>query len=365
MPWCAHGQLARCQTPYGLRRQLLDENGAPKATLENGQRRSRRAPDRIILTPGPLSEIEVIRDIFTSFVERRRSPTDIATELNTKGIRNAVGNPWQAQTVNHILRNERYIGHYVYNRTSFKLQTKLVRNPVDMWVRCDDAFMPIISRSLFDKAQKRLAELRHGRNLSDDELLSRLRALWKRKGNLSGKMIRAAKNMPDYNSYVDRFGSILNAYKRIGFQPKRRYEYAARAAKMNSIVCSTTENIISHVEKSAGTATFLHEPDLLSINGSVTVAIAVAWSVSYGEIAGRNSPLWEVRKFKFKKSDLTMIIRMDASNSSIQDYFLVPTSNHALSKDQERLRVSEYRFRQFRYESFYVMMQALLASINR
>jgi hypothetical protein len=159
---CRGAQMGNWQgarPAYGLRRLLLDENGVRKATLENGQHRSRRATDRIILTPGPLSEIEIIRAIFTSFVERRRSPTEIATELNAKGICNAVGNPWQAQTVNHILRNERYIGHYVYNRTSFKLQRKLVRNPVDMWVRCDDAFVPIISRSLFDRAQKRLAEL--------------------------------------------------------------------------------------------------------------------------------------------------------------------------------------------------------------
>jgi hypothetical protein len=133
---------------------------------------------------------------------------------------------------------------------------------------------------------------------------------------------------------------------------------------MDSIICSATESIISHAKKSAGTATFLHELDLLSINGGLVVAIAVAWSVCYGEIAGRKSPLWEIRKFKFTKSDLTMIICMDASNSGIQDYFLVPSSNHALSKDQERLRVSDYRFRQFRYGSFGVMMQALLASIH-
>jgi hypothetical protein len=75
---------------YGFRRLLLGENGAPKAALENGQRRSRRATGCITLTPGPLSEIEVIRGIFTSFVERRRTPTEIATELNVKGIRNGV-----------------------------------------------------------------------------------------------------------------------------------------------------------------------------------------------------------------------------------------------------------------------------------
>jgi hypothetical protein len=41
--------------------------------------------------------------------------------------------------------------------TGSSTQTKPVRNPADVWVRCDDAFIPIISRSLFDKAsQKRL-----------------------------------------------------------------------------------------------------------------------------------------------------------------------------------------------------------------
>ena len=56
------------------------------------------------------------------------------------------------------------------------------------------------------------------------------------------------------------------------------------------------------------------------------MVIAVAWSVSDGTVAGRRSRRWEVRKIKYRRSDLTLVIRMDKSNIEIQDYFLIPTA---------------------------------------
>src|SRR4030088_915713 len=41
---------------YGMRRQLIDEHGKPKGKLEYGQQKSRQT-DRVILVPGPQSEI--------------------------------------------------------------------------------------------------------------------------------------------------------------------------------------------------------------------------------------------------------------------------------------------------------------------
>src|ERR1700704_6181639 len=52
---------------YGLRRQLVDENGTPKGKLEYGQQKSLQS-DRVVLVPGPQSEQKIIRRIFKSFV---------------------------------------------------------------------------------------------------------------------------------------------------------------------------------------------------------------------------------------------------------------------------------------------------------
>ena len=41
------------------------------------------------------------------------------------------------QTIDNVLRNEKYLGHNVYNRHSFKLQKGCVENPPELWIRRD------------------------------------------------------------------------------------------------------------------------------------------------------------------------------------------------------------------------------------
>jgi hypothetical protein len=51
---------------YGLRRQLIDRNQAPKGLLGRGERKSLQT-DRVILVQGPQEEIEVVQKIYTRF----------------------------------------------------------------------------------------------------------------------------------------------------------------------------------------------------------------------------------------------------------------------------------------------------------
>src|SRR5437762_12535914 len=48
---------------YGLRRQLLDQHGQAKAILERGERKSFQL-ERVVLTPGPETEIATVRRIY-------------------------------------------------------------------------------------------------------------------------------------------------------------------------------------------------------------------------------------------------------------------------------------------------------------
>ena len=56
-------------------------------------------------------------------------------------------------TVHQLLINEKYVGDNVWNRGSFKLKKKRVRNTPDMWIRADGAFEAIVDRVLFEAAQ--------------------------------------------------------------------------------------------------------------------------------------------------------------------------------------------------------------------
>jgi len=137
---------------YGLRREMLDESGNPKAILERGQRKSLQT-DRVILRPGPPTEVKLIQRIFSSFVVEKKLGTEIAAELNAQQIASPYGKQWTATTIHNMLENESYIGHSVFNRTSFKLQQVHVNNPPDMWIRRDNAFKAIIAPQIFAKGE--------------------------------------------------------------------------------------------------------------------------------------------------------------------------------------------------------------------
>ena len=129
---------------YGLRRQLIDEHRQPKGELLPGMQKSLQT-DRVVLVPGPPQEIDTVRRDVSPIrrradgagnragAERRRVPTDL-------------DRPWTRATVHQVLTNEKYLGHNVYNRTSFKLKKRRVRNPPDIWVRADGAFAASFSR---------------------------------------------------------------------------------------------------------------------------------------------------------------------------------------------------------------------------
>ena len=112
---------------YGLRRNLVDQAGASKGELSRGEHKSIQT-DRVVLIPGPREEIDTVRWIYTSFVNERRIEREIADALNERGITTDLGRCWTRGTVHQVLINEKYIGNNVWNRGSFKLKKKRVRN---------------------------------------------------------------------------------------------------------------------------------------------------------------------------------------------------------------------------------------------
>ncbi len=342
---------------YGLRRLLLDENDKPKAVLQYKQRKNLKN-ERVILVPGPQSEVKVVQRIFTSFAIQKKSRAQIAAELNADQIPNARGNPWSMLTVSNTLKNEAYIGNVVFNRRSMKLGQKQVRNPPDMWVRHNQAFKPIVSPALFAKAQKAMAELSHGRERTDQEILDRLETLYRRKGRLSMRIMAAAKDVPDWTVYARRFGSLSKAYKKIGYKLKGRYSFTENAEKIDSVICLVAKRIIASLGRRGRSASFLHELYLLTIGRNLTVVVGVAWAVSDGVNGVHRTRRWEVRKIRYRKSDLVLVVRMDPANTKIQDYFLLPAANLPVGRDK-RIRISNRVFGDFGYDNFEDMMRAM------
>src|SRR6266571_6020227 len=203
---------------YGLRRNLVDQAGAPKGELTRGEHKSIQT-DRVVLMPGPSEEINTIRWIYRAFVEEGKLEREIADLLNERGLVTDLGRPWTRGTVHQVLINEKYIGNNVWNRRSFKLKRKRVRNSPDMWIRANGVFAAVVDEELFEAAQA-IIRTRSCR-LSNDEMLDILRRLLEQHGYLSGLIIDEAERTPSSSAYQSRFGSLLRAYELVGFTPDR------------------------------------------------------------------------------------------------------------------------------------------------
>ena len=203
---------------YGLRRLMVDESEHPKGFLEKGQFKALQS-DRVRLQPGSAEEAAVVRIIFDQFVNGRKSYSDIRRQLNDAGIANHNGRPWTDGMIPTILANENYIGKTIYNRTSRRLGQKLVKNPDHAWVRGAAAIEPIVDPGIFARAQKLLAERRV--EVSEDEMLLRLRLALRRRGKLNSRIINTTLGLNHVSSYVKHFGSLRKAYALIGYVSSR------------------------------------------------------------------------------------------------------------------------------------------------
>jgi DNA invertase Pin-like site-specific DNA recombinase len=133
---------------YGLER-VIDQFGSERCVL--GERKLLMT-DRVILRPGPPEAVKTVRWIFRSFVHERKTETEIARELNARGIFNQIGRPWTMHTIRRLLLCDSYIGNFIYNRKSGKLRSKRTPNPPEQWIRCENAIQAIIDPVLFEKA---------------------------------------------------------------------------------------------------------------------------------------------------------------------------------------------------------------------
>ena len=315
---------------FGLRRCLIDQGATVKRRLARGEHKSIQT-DRVILIPGPDEEIEIVRWIYRSFTIDGKSEREIATELNERRIPTDLDRPWTRATVHQVLINEKYIGNNVWNRSSFKLKKKHVRNSPDTWLRAKGVFEPIVDHDVFEAAQAVIRE--RSIRLSNDELLEILRRLLQRNGYLSGLIIDEADATPSSGAYQSRFGSLLRAYQLVGFTPDRDYRYIEINRELRRMHPEVVAEVIAGVEQAGGTVEQDQTTDVLTINDEFTSSIVV---VRCKESAA-GSMRWHIRLDAGLMTDLTVAVRLDQNNKHPLDYYLLP----ALDMSLPRLRLAE------------------------
>ena len=338
---------------FGLRRVLIDQTGQVKGELQRGEHKSLQT-DRVILMPGPASEVATVNQIYRWLVEDDLTLSEMAKRLNQRGLLNDWGRPWNVQTVRQVLTNEKYIGNNVYNRRSFKLKKKHVHNPPEMWIRKEGAFEGIVPLDTLLAAQEILTE--RSRRLTDEELLQHLKALYAECGRLSGFIIDQVPNGPSATLYTSRFGSLIRAYELVGYRPPwgtEHLEINRRLCQLHPEIVTRTEHTIAelggHIRRDPKT-------DLLTLNDELVISLVLARC----QTAANGHLRWRIRFDPARfDPDLTVAIRLDAANTAELDYYLLPR----LDLPEQEIRVSNKNsadFECFRFDDlnfFYGMSE--------
>jgi hypothetical protein len=233
--------------------------------------------------------------------------------------------------VHQVLTNEKYIGNNVYHRTSFKLKRKHVTNPPERWIRADGAFPGIVEANLFLKAREII--LARSQKLTDEEMLAKLRALLAQRGRLSGIIIDEAENLPSSAAFNHRFGSLVSAYRLIGYDSGTDYDFIEINRKLRKQHPEIVALVIHQIESMGAVAIWDSTTDLLHLNSELRVAIVLCRHMT----TATGSSRWVIRLDASLKPDLTIAVRMDATNEGIRDYYLLP----GIDMTWENLRVAE------------------------
>ena len=111
-------------------------------------------------------EAAVVLRVFKEFAEGS-SESQIVRRLNAEGVpgRRRAKQGWSPATVHRLLRNEKYVGRWIWNRTETRRDPRTGRRrqfpkPECEWFITEDQSLRIVPQKLWDRAQRRLESVR-------------------------------------------------------------------------------------------------------------------------------------------------------------------------------------------------------------
>jgi hypothetical protein len=269
--------------------------------------------------------------MYRTFVEEGKSEAEIADLLNAQHVLTDFGRRWTRGAVHQVLINEKYIGNNIYHRTSFKLKRKHVTDPPEKWIRADGVFAAVVDPELFHRARNII--LARSRKFSKEEMLAGLRTLLSQHGRISAILIDETEGLPSSEAFRHRFGSLVSAYRLVGYDPGIDYCFIEINRRLRKEHTALLGSVIGQIAELGATVERDEATDLLHLNGELTVSIVLCRHLLTPAGASR----WVIRLDAGLKPDITVAVRMDASNARIRDYYLLP----GIDMTWERLRLAE------------------------
>jgi DNA invertase Pin-like site-specific DNA recombinase len=229
-------------SPYGLRRLSLSLSGKSTRKYIRGEHKG--SQDRhVILVPGPKSEASCVRRIFSLASRDRKTPRQIACQLNGVGIQHR-NRPWTKWSIFKILTNPVYAGCSTWGRTTQRIQGHQRSLPPSSWILTAGSYVPIVDRETFQRVHAMIMTRRTPRK-SDRELLDKLRSLLLINGRLSTQIMNKTRGVPCATTYASHFGSLLEAYQRVAYSTSVRVQKIIRSRLLTQ---KLRKQLLEHVQ---------------------------------------------------------------------------------------------------------------------
>jgi DNA invertase Pin-like site-specific DNA recombinase len=308
---------------YGLRRMLVSASGVPKQELAFGERKS-IATDRVILIPGPPDEVQTVREMYRMHIAEKRSCAAIARILNRKGVPFPGHAKWRHYHVGTILTHPKYAGFAVFGRVSKKLHTPLVKMPQSAWVMKAGAFEPIVDAATFQESLKAYQD--HKYKKTDQEMLDDLRQLLAAHGRLSYTMVKNAPGFMVSRTYYQRFGSLRNAFRLVGYNNPHNFEIARSRAHTRALREDLMQRIV---------ATFPNEVSIVRRSGRwrsrllLYKRFMVSVLISRTDRVWKETRNWVIEPVSRERKFPTLVARLDNTNRTILDLHVLANINRS------------------------------------
>jgi DNA invertase Pin-like site-specific DNA recombinase/DNA-binding winged helix-turn-helix (wHTH) protein len=306
---------------YGLRRMIVSPDGRRRLVLKDGERKAIKT-DRTILVPGPKRELDCVRTIFGLAADLRKTPKEIAKELNVRHLHFSNGRPWNHRSVYRILKNEKYTGCNTYGKTTRKLCSRSRGVERHLWITNPDAFDPIVNRNIFDRVQKLIQRRATRPKRSDACLIQAMRRVLAREGKITQRLLKG-KGIFDHRTYYKRFGSVMRAYELAGYLPPAtttKFINAQRQVRLlrNDLYIRLKKLFSDHVR-------FINLPgqkfrQVVEIDGRLRVAVYLCRAA---ESTNAGEPGWLLRVRSLERDLPALICTMDQSFSKLLNFYVL------------------------------------------
>ena len=161
---------------------------------------------------------------------------------------------------------------------------------------------------------------------------------------MSGFLIDEVDNMPSSSAYRNRFGSLIRAYKLVGYSPETDYSYIEINRHLRRMHPQVVDEVIAGIRNMGATVFEDEATDLLVINGEFTASLVL----SRCNRTKAGSLRWNIRLEHASAPDIVVAVRMNTTNDGPLDYYLLPLLDMKMEKlrlaEENEIRLDAYRF---------------------